>query len=533
MTKTSAKTNYKNLVTELQKDFGVKVPKEEETYALTYIKNHYDSLHSDTDYAKSLGMSPHEYALATIGNGINDGEHMDGVETTDLGNGLAVQVQKEQEIIEVDQNTLKKALKSLLTKENDFLGMLYAKWEEYNEEFFFGQLSYPLMTIEKLNNRTLGNYTHGEDQMGITNHIRFNRNFISLNTEERILETLRHEMIHQWQDEVLYYSEGAKKAKDIKYYIINEDGEKIVVETRQKKRPKDWHNKDFKEFAKVVGIPARGDKCYGNPAKMPEPQSYNRKFVCACIASNGYPLTIWSTRAVHARCKICGKDYQEIKKGGKVIRVEQSHVEKPGEDAVEIAHKSKYTYFKRFESKELKDEFVEHYNETEEFPMTDMVEGVYQKNHNKYKEGFTHWVAYNTAEVNPDKLTNKEVKVEVPKKKEQKPAPKKKPSKKASEEPKTKKPKAPKKTAKKEEPKEPEAKTEEPKEKEPMPADVIKLETGNKERSYKNADDLIDLYREFGSIKGIAEFFGIAPGTIIYNAKKLGVDFKKVNNDEK
>ena len=43
--------------------------------------------------------------------------------------------------------------------------------------------------------------------MGLTNHIRFNRDFIALNTEERILETLRHEMIHQWQDEVYYEGE--------------------------------------------------------------------------------------------------------------------------------------------------------------------------------------------------------------------------------------------------------------------------------------------------------------------------------------
>src|SRR5690606_28696919 len=119
-------------------------------------------------------------------------------------------------------------------KENDFLAFLYKKWEEYNAQYFFGELSYPLITFEKMYNRTLGNYTYGEDSLGIKNHIRFNRNFISLNTEERILETLRHEMIHQWQDEILYIGDE-QKAKDIRVQQVNEEGMVETMHMKQKK----------------------------------------------------------------------------------------------------------------------------------------------------------------------------------------------------------------------------------------------------------------------------------------------------------
>lgn len=451
----------------------------------------------------------------------------------------------EQEFIEVDQETLKKALKALLTKDKDSdrlskrLAMLYDAWEAYNSEYFYGELSHPLITIEKMNNKTLANYTHGEDQMGITNHIRFNINFVALNTEERVLETLRHEMIHQWQDEVLYQEKGTKP-RNITYMAVNEDGELVEITIKQKKRPKDWHNKDFKDFAKVVGIPAKGDKCYGNLAIMPEPKSYNRKFTCGCYASNGYPLTVWSTRAIFATCKVCGKDYVERNKNGQVVQVTQSHVEKPGEDAIEITYSKDFAHFARFKSKEERDEFLDTKAQDKKNPVTSKEEGIYQKGHNKFKEGYTHWLAYNTAEepvqVKPIDKTKAKIKTPEPEPSptpvEPKPAKPKKPrvekpkiiDKPKKEEPEKKKPAS-------EEPKEPPSKPKKtpktPKEKPKMTNQPKQEDKAKTERSYKNAEDLIYLYKQFGSIKGVSEYFGITPGTIIYQAKKLGVDFKK------
>lgn len=533
-----AKINYKKLTNDIIEEVGAGVQEgtPEFASAMKYVEAHWSGQMTDKASAKSLGLTPKEYAMNSIGNGILDGMHLDDfpIEEADAPKG--------QEIVEVDQNEVKKALHALLTRENDVLGWLYDKWNEYNDLYFYGQLSFPLITIEKLSNKTLGNYTHGADAMGITNHIRMNRNFIALNSEERILETLRHEMIHQWQDEVLYMAEGIAR-KDITlpvgfgHYLDKEptvvkrskDNAPIGEKGEQKKRPKEWHNRDFKEYAVVVGIPAKGDKCYGNPADMPKGQSYNRKYQCKCIASNNSRVTIWSTREIDARCNVCGKPYVEQVKEGELVPVTMSHIEMPGEDLVAITQKGKgFEHFQNFGSKKEADAFVDALYAGSDDAL-EMERGVYQKGHNAYKEGRTHWVSFNG-------------KAELPKEEKKKPAPKKAPTKKApvktkkeepkpepeveqpapdvivepepQPEPKPKKPRT-KKAPKKEEPKP------EPKKEEELP----KVETPTE--GYKDGATLLALYAELGSIKAVAEHFGLTPPNIIYWAKKLGVDFKK------
>ncbi len=279
-------------------------------------------------------------------------------------------------IKEVDELKVKQALKALLTTKSDLLKHLYSKHAEYNRRYFENALSHPLITIEKMNNRTLGNYTlHGSDSTGLNNHIRMNRTFCALNTEERIDETLLHEMVHQWQDEEVYLK-------------AEEDPDKYP---NKKKRPKanNWHNKDFFDKAKEINLPAKPPKGFGSPCNMPKGKSYNRKYMCGCIASNGYPLTIWSTRPVSAKCTICGQVFEERGKRGEVIPVTQSHVEKGKEDAVEKAKKAEgFLKFQRFLTKDGLDDFLLGMG-TKEY-----VDGLYQKKHNMYEKGFRYWVAY-------------------------------------------------------------------------------------------------------------------------------------------
>lgn len=301
-------------------------------------------------------------------------------------------LESEQAIIEVTQDEVKKALKSLLSKKDAILALLYSTHEKYNQEYFQGRLSMPLITIEKLSNRTLGNYMSSTDTTGLENHITLNRNFVALNTETRVLEALKHEMIHQYQDQVIYEKHD-KSGK-----LIHE-GEK---------RPKDWHNKDFKDLASKVGILANGRKGYGSPVKMPEPKSYNRKFICGCIASNGYPMTIWSTREVKAVCSICTKPYIEVKKAGEVIPANASDVEIAGQDAIEDRMKGEFSSFEKFKEK---------YSLTDKIKAlkkkgTKYKEGIYQKGHNAFLQGYHYWVAYgDLTGVNEPKTTYSPLKV--------------------------------------------------------------------------------------------------------------------------
>lgn len=548
-----AKTNYRKLTEESINLVGAGIDNNTPEFeaAVKYLTEYWE-IAGDKQAAKDAELSLKEYKLTSIGNGILDGVHMDYMVEED---------QKEQVIVEVNQDEVKQALKALTTRENDFLSYLYDMHAEYNELYFFGQLSHPFITIEKMSNKTLGNYTHGQDAMGITNHIRFNRNFIALNQGEnnedptRILETLRHEMIHQWQDEVLYMREGIA-AKQVSLPVgfgsfLDKNTPSIIKRAKsgapigdmmdQKPRPKEWHNRDFKEYAVVVDIPAKGDKCYGNPANMPEGKSYNRKFTCACIASNDAPLTIWSTREVKAHCIVCDQDFIEQKKEtGGTIQVVQSHVEAPGEDAIEKKMRNKgYAHFDKFDNKKKRDAFVEELYTASGKEALEAEQGFYLKGNNAYKEGFTHWVAYNEEKpkAKKDALPKKKPAAKKP---EVKPVPSEEPvvvaappvdtpAKKldTKEKPKArpaKKPKTPKPVAV-----EPVVETpvEAPEKEEPMKTDnVIQLPT-NEPKTHTSAEDLLAVYKETGSIKGVAEYFGMTPSNIIYHAKKRGVDFKK------
>jgi predicted SprT family Zn-dependent metalloprotease len=242
-----------------------------------------------------------------------------------------------------------------------------------------------------MSNKTLGKYNSGHDTIGLTNHIYFNRNFIALNTGTRILETLRHEMIHQYQDEVMYEKT---------------DNEGKLIHGGQK-RPKDWHNGDFRDFAKKVDIPAIGKHCTGSPANMPEAKSYNRKFRCGCMASNGHPLTIWSTREVDAVCNVCGEPFEEVKKSGGTIAVVLSDIEKGGQDAVEAKMQKEFKSFEKFQDKyELTEALEEVKSAGEAYK-----EGIYQKGHLSYTAGFRYWLAWGSIE-SKDKAAE-----EIPKKK--------------------------------------------------------------------------------------------------------------------
>jgi hypothetical protein len=283
---------------------------------------------------------------------------------------------EDQEIISVSQDKAKRALKALLSKQSGIMAMLYAKHDEYNKQYFNSKLSVPLITIEKMSNKSLGAYNSGADNIGIENHIYMNRNFIALNTEPRILETLKHEMIHQYQDEVLYEK-------------FSEDGNQLHTGA---KRPSDWHNKDFKEWAEKIGIVANGRNCTGSPAHMPEAKSYNRKFVCGCIATNGYPLTVWSTREIKAVCQVCGKPFMEVKKSGGTIKVSQSFIEREGEDAVQLTMRKAYNSFERFADKQELNEKLKAIREKD----IEYKEGAYQKGCNAYAEGFLYWLAWNS-----------------------------------------------------------------------------------------------------------------------------------------
>ncbi|ABO51136.1 protein of unknown function SprT [Desulforamulus reducens MI-1] len=178
----------------------------------------------------------------------------------------------------------KEALKTLLTSDDKVIAMLYEKHQDFNQEYFEGELSFPLISFEKMNTKTLATYTAGKNRLRLENHIRFNIELINLNEdqEEAICEVLKHEMIHQWQDECLYTGE---------------------------KKPKNWHNKDFKAKAEELGVLVQGTNC---PIKMPEGnvKNHSYRYVCGCRDEQNKTLVIRTPFPLEAKCKRCGEEFK-------------------------------------------------------------------------------------------------------------------------------------------------------------------------------------------------------------------------------
>jgi hypothetical protein len=79
------------------------------------------------------------------------------------------------------------------------------------------------------------------------------------------------------------------------------------------------------------------------------------------------------------------------KKGGSVDII--SDVEQPGQDAVAVKMSQSFTHFDRFlVKKDLTDKVAELKKSK-----ADYSEGIYQKGHNAYRQGFRYWIAWNDA----------------------------------------------------------------------------------------------------------------------------------------
>lgn len=179
---------------------------------------------------------------------------------------------------------IKRGLRELLIRDNYFLARIYAKYNELNKLYFDNKLSIPLISVGKLNRRQLAIY---ENTLLLGGHIRFNQEIIALQLSKKICETLLHQMIHRWQDTILYPALG-------------------------KENPANWHNKDFQEMAAKVGLPAEGKRGFGSLAILSKNKKRSQKFCCSCQNSKGGKLAIWSTTEIEAVCSVCGVAFTEV-----------------------------------------------------------------------------------------------------------------------------------------------------------------------------------------------------------------------------
>lgn len=115
---------------------------------------------------------------------------------------------------------------------------LYSWYDLFNKEFFESKLGVAVLSFDKTRINRLGHYVIGRNGIGIEHNI--NLNFLYLDGEKwRLLRTLLHEMLHQYQ---------------------------MSFELKDKIRQGNYHNKAFRNKAISLGIPCDS---YGHSIEPP------------------------------------------------------------------------------------------------------------------------------------------------------------------------------------------------------------------------------------------------------------------------
>lgn len=179
----------------------------------------------------------------------------------------------------IDATEFAEAYEAFARGQQGIINQLYQQFRAFNQQYWSGQLPLAIIRIPShgMTRRKLGRYTRRNEQ-GEEHVIEINKDFVVLNPWERVLETLRHEMIH-------LYLIG----------VVNEHGCK-------------GHGKKFKAEADRVGVPCHGPRGYGNPAKMPAPRTSYAEWKCACGVTS---VRCSETRDVHAVCDCCWSPLKE------------------------------------------------------------------------------------------------------------------------------------------------------------------------------------------------------------------------------
>jgi len=139
-----------------------------------------------------------------------------------------IEVNQEQMSSEPVNIAVREHVCSLETEEWQYsqLGKeLYVCARLFNERFFEGKLSDPILTIDKGRFSTMGSDRIGRNGFGAKNHITLNS--LHVQSKAETLSTLLHEMIHLWQYEI----------------------------TRRASRPP-YHNVEFQRKSRELGIPS-------------------------------------------------------------------------------------------------------------------------------------------------------------------------------------------------------------------------------------------------------------------------------------
>lgn len=115
---------------------------------------------------------------------------------------------------------------------------LYSWYDLFNKEYFSSELGAAVLSFDSSRITTLGHYVPGRNGIGIEHNINLNSRHLN-RAKWRLLRTLLHEMLHQYQES---------------------SNQKIKLPHNS------YHNKTFQNMAKSLGIPC---DAYGHSVEPP------------------------------------------------------------------------------------------------------------------------------------------------------------------------------------------------------------------------------------------------------------------------
>ena len=176
----------------------------------------------------------------------------------------------------------------------DLARLLYEWADRFNKEFELG-LDTPALQIERIRAQAIGSYRPGRNGFGLHHEVTFNTKHLDRPVAE-ILETLLHELLHEWQQ---IYSKPGKGNYHNRQYQEKAQSFGLIVDS--------WGHSlgvapgPFTDLLKRHGVDATVLPLPGEDSvrSRPRGESKMKKWVCRC-------MTVRAAKELEAQCLKCG-----------------------------------------------------------------------------------------------------------------------------------------------------------------------------------------------------------------------------------
>lgn len=201
------------------------------------------------------------------------------------------------------------ALKDHATAAEDWgyheLAQLLHEWAERFDNEFGLNIKTPAIQINRIYIRRLGSYQHGRNGFGLRHQVTFNTRYLERPVAD-LLETLFHELLHEWQD--LYgkpgkgnYHNREFREKACSYgLLIDQRGRSLGVEQGSFTELLARYGVD----TSVLPLPQKEPVPQDDPVmSQPSSESKMKKWSCKCT-------NVRAAVELEARCLKCGALFQ-------------------------------------------------------------------------------------------------------------------------------------------------------------------------------------------------------------------------------